>query len=320
MSTTADIESLANQARQHLRNGECPQAIELFKKALDIDERRIDLHEGLATACFMCNDYDDAIKHFKRITEIDPRIAGKALINLGAVYNRLGDHNQAASFLRRGIAKHRSAEGFYNLGIAHRGLGQLAMAVSAYREAIRLSPEMSEAHLNLANVFVDMNNYQQAMIHYQAALELNPGSKRAQLGLEQAQQAGNLAKKSISPFGRLVDEKTVRGKASLKMVRALTEMERVADRQAVHRITGDMRSAVGELLELLRNSVEPALTTLNRTVTQGGAAPGAVTKAYSDYRAAIEECAELRRLVRRKVLELRAHEETINTPDLKAGK
>jgi tetratricopeptide (TPR) repeat protein len=315
MSTATDIETLAKQARQHLRRGECTQAIESFKKALLIDERRIDLHEGLATASFMAGDYDGAIEHFKRITLIDPRSAGKALVNLGAVYNRLGDHNQAASCLRRGIAKHRSSVGFYNLGIAHRGLNQLAMAVSAYREAIRLEPQMAEAHLNLANVFVEMGNFQQAIIHYQSALDINPDSKRAQLGLEEAEKSINQAKHAISPFGRLVDEDRVRSKATPQIVRELSEFERVDDRQAVYELTGAIRAATVDLLRQVRSRVEPALTMLHRMVAQGSTAPLAVNKALTDYRAAVVQCAEVRRLLKRKILELRAHEEKINAPD-----
>ena len=87
----------------------------------------------------------------------------------------MGRFNDSVKALRRGIQKDRKcADGFYNLGLAYRGLNQLSMAVSAYREAIRLEPEMAEAHLNLANVFVEMGNHQQAILHYKKAIEKVP--------------------------------------------------------------------------------------------------------------------------------------------------
>lgn len=319
MSSTTDIETLAKQARRSVRKGDFGQAIELFNRALEIDEERVDLHEGLATACFLAEDYATAVEHFTRVTRLDPR-QGKAYVNLGAVYNRMADYNNAVNALRRGIQKERSAQGFYNLGLAHRGLNQLSMAVSAYREALRLDPQMAEAHLNLANVYVDMGNYQQAIICYKAVLELDPDSQRAQDGLAHAEHASGQAKQSISPFGRLVDTEKVRAKSQPRVVRELSDVERLEDRQTVYQLSGDIRSAAQDLRQQVRAELEPALTALNRAVTQAGEAPAAVNKALADYLSAVQESTELRRILQRKVLQLRGHEEKINTPDLGAGR
>ena len=110
------------------------------QKALALDERAIPVHEGLAAAYFLKQDYEKAADHFKKVTLLDPRQA-KAVVNLGAVYNRMKDYNKAVTILRKAVQKDKSSgEAHYNLGLAYRGLNQLSMAVSAYKEAVRVAP------------------------------------------------------------------------------------------------------------------------------------------------------------------------------------
>ena len=320
MSSTPEIETLCRKAGRSVRKGEYPKALELYRQAAALDENRFEVHEGLATASFLSNDYENAITHFNRMTQLNPR-QGKSLINLGAVYNRMGEYRKAIDVLRRGIPREKnSGQGFYNLGLAYRKLGQSAMAISAYREAIRIDPEMAEAHQNLANVYADMKNYQQAILHYKQALELRPGFDRARRGLEHVQQALKQAKQAISPFGRLVTSAAPRPRATPVVERQLTDDERLADRKAVHSLAHDIETAAKALFKVLQTEFEPSLLALNRCVAQPDESPSVISEAYDDYHNALIRTNELRRRLKRKILELRAHEELMNTPDLKPAK
>ncbi len=308
--------ALCEQARKALRRGDSQQAIRLFEQALEQEETSVEAHEGLATAAFLVGNYALAVEHFQRITRLQP-MQGKAYINLGAVYNRLQEYDKAIQALRRGLQKNaRLAEGYYNLGIAYRGLEQLSLAASAYREAIRLDPEMAEAHQNLANVYLRMGNHQQAVVHFRKALEIRPGFVRAQRGLEKAQQAIEQARRAISPFGRLVDETSATPKTVTAPVRELSDAERIHDRREVYRITVEITQLTREFVSHLREKLEPALLDLTRATVGGPGGKIAVDEAFEEFRRAVAEFQRLRANVKRKILELRAHEELINTPDL----
>lgn len=314
MSATPDADALAKQARRAFRKQDYAQATELFEKALELDERRHDIHMGMATASFLAKDYDKAIHHFNRVTHLKPA-DGRPLINLGAVYNQMGDYQKAVGVLRRGLAKEKnSAEGFYNLGYAHRKLAQSSMAISAYREAVRVKPDMIEAHVNLANVYVDMKNYQQGIIHYKQALEIDPNFESAQRGLAVAQHENSEAKKAISPFGRLVEHGQLRPKAAAGSQRELTDSERIDDRSKIHVLSAEIDETAKQFLNHLRGTLNARLNTLDRAVAQGQEAPSALVKAYEEFAEAVSESAELRRAFKRKLLELRSHEELINAP------
>jgi tetratricopeptide (TPR) repeat protein len=316
MDSNSDTDALLKVAQRHVRHAEYEKAIDVFTRALQIDERNVDAHGGIATSCFMSKDYDKAIDHFKRVSVLDPR-QGKSLINLGAVYNRLGEYNKAIDTLRRGLQKERgSCEGYYNLGLAYRGLKQLSMAVSAYREAVRLNPQMAAAHQNLANVYVDMGNNQQAILHYKQALEIKPEFERAIRGLAAAEAAVKQARNAISPFGRLVDESNVSPKAARPAARELNDNERLKDRQTVHGFATDIEAASGQFLIHLREELEPKLVALDRSIMQAGDASTTLPKASDEFRDAVQVFLELRSVLKKKTSELRAHEEEMKSSDL----
>ncbi|MEX0702057.1 MAG: tetratricopeptide repeat protein [Planctomycetales bacterium] len=293
-------------AARLVRTGEFAQAIELYRQELAQDERNVEAHRGLATAAFMTGDYEQAVEHFTRITRLDPR-AGSTLVNLGAVYNRMGKYDKAVEVLRRGAQMEKCPEAFYNLGIAQRHLGQLAMAVSAYREAIRRAPQMVEAYQNLANVYLEMGNHQQAIAHYKKALEISPGFERARAGLESAQRAVTEARQAISPFGRLVDAHpgADAGDQERQRHRARTEQELMEYRLELRRLSVIIQEAGRAFAAHLKERVEPQLLALNRTVGEGREAQHLLGGALAEFHAAIEEWAELRRRLKSAMQELR---------------
>src|SRR6266481_2428895 len=181
------IESLCQKARQAVAQGNYDQARQLYLQARGLRSDAPDVHYGLATVCFLLNDLPSAAYHFKEVTRLDPLRAG-AYINLGAVYNRLDQFDDAIPVLRRGIQldNHR-AEGYYNLGLVHRRKGQIDLAIEAYREATRVNPRMVDAHYNLANLYLEKEKYNLAMSHYRLALQLRPNWDKAQHGLDQAE-------------------------------------------------------------------------------------------------------------------------------------
>jgi tetratricopeptide (TPR) repeat protein len=281
MADSPTCEELCVQARKLLKDGQHAESLAAFEEARQVNDLDPDAHEGLATVHFMMQAFEDAARHFERVTRLDPR-RGTAWINLGAVYNRLGKYDRAAEVLRRAVQIDRkSSAGFYNLGIAYKHLRQWNMAIPAYREAIRLDPKMADAYLNLGNVYLEMGNVAQAILQFKKALEIRPGFERAERGLARAEERLNAAKQADNPFGRLVNtESMTQAGAGDAPARELTEEERERDRRKVFEILVRAQADLHELTEWLEQQLEPSLKTLNRLLTHRASPHGvSITKA-----------------------------------------
>jgi tetratricopeptide (TPR) repeat protein len=180
------LDQLREQAKEALSRGQYQDARQTYQQALGYRSDSPDIHYGLATVCFLLGDLHSAVYHFKEVTRLDPLRAG-AYINLGAVYNRLAQYDDAITTLRRGIQLDANrAEGYYNLALVYKQLNQIDMAISAYREALRLNPRMYDAHYNLANIYLDKERYTMAIEHYHQALEIRPNWEKGRIALEAA--------------------------------------------------------------------------------------------------------------------------------------
>lgn len=282
MPNSLSFEDLRQSGREHLKAGRLHEAVSAFEKARLINDLDPDLHDGLATAHYMLKSYETAAKHFERVTRLDPR-RGSAWVNLGAVYNRMGNHQKAAEVLRRAVQiEKKSGIAFYNLGIAYKHLKQWNLAVPAYREAIRLEPRMADAYLNLGNVYCEMGNYAQAITHYKKALDINPDLDRAVRGLEKAEARANASRPPSSPFGRLVDPDAPppASEAHEIVSRELTVDERIHDRHVLNDLAAQLQIDLEAVLEALSGDLEPAVRTLNKMLTQALSPHGvSITKA-----------------------------------------
>ena len=311
-----EIDAVCRLAQECLKLQQINPARELFEKALGLDIDCAEAHEGLASIQFLEGDYDAAAAHYIKLTLLRPQEASY-YTNLGAVYNRAGEFQKSIDVLQKAIQRDKkSAEAYYNLGIAQRKLKHWQLAITAYREATKLNPKMAEAFQNLGNVYIDTGNWPMAIINFKKALEIRPDFTRAQAGLEKAELAASSAKEATNPFGRLVKAEAQQGGASLEMMRELSEAERYADRHKVKQLSDEIERMSRSCLEYLKTKLEPAIIELQRTMAEGGASQSSLADVADDFHAASNQWQDLRKLLKRKVLELRAHEELINSPEV----
>lgn len=313
--SNATIDALLQQARALTRNRDYPGATTVYRQILDANTDSIPAHEGLAMVAFVSGDYPLAVTEFQRLSQLEPMEA-RHYVNLGAVFNRAGDHAKAVDALRKAIQRdRRCADAYYNLGIAQRKMNQLSMAVSAYKEAIRIDPQMAEAYQNLGNVYSEMNNFQLAILNFKKALEIRPDFEKAQVGLQRAEEAVKKSKATANPFGRLVtgDASSVL-RSPLIDARELSPAERLIDRQQVRRLADELHSLAIECDDFLKTRLEPAMHELQRSVAEGDFRGLGFNRATTRFREELDTWEQLRASMKRKMLELRGHEELIAMP------
>jgi tetratricopeptide (TPR) repeat protein len=255
------LENLRKQAQEAISKGQYQEARQIYQQALGYRSDSPEIHYGIATVCFLLGDSHSAVYHFKEVIRIDPLRAG-AYINLGAVYNRLGQYEESLAILRRGIQLDTNrAEGYYNLALVYKQLGQLDMGINAYREAVRLNPRMYDAHYNLGNIFFEKGQLALAIAHYKQALEIRPNWEKGKKALETAQavQGTETPAATVS---------TVPSPPAVKLdpARTLDSLVHGALLRDIHDIVIDTDKHSQLMLEFLQKEVEQAIRELSITI------------------------------------------------------
>jgi len=131
---------------------------------------------------------DEARPEYERATALDPKMS-EAFLNLGILLTEK-DPAAAVAPLRRAVdllpAQSRPR---FLLGHALERSGDVPGAVEAYEGALRLDPRDVETTIHLGNLYSGLKRYSDAETKFRAALELEPKSPQALLGLAQALDA-----------------------------------------------------------------------------------------------------------------------------------
>ena len=102
-----------------------------------------------------------AAMHYCRTLETAPGQTD-AMHLLGLLLSEQGEHGRALGFLSRAVELHPNAVYLANLGLALRRAGDLAGALSAYRQALALQPDHAPTLDKLGRALIDAGRYSEA--------------------------------------------------------------------------------------------------------------------------------------------------------------
>ena len=158
--------------------GRSAEAIDVYKQAMRIDSDCAVACTGLAIAYRDLGRYEEAIQAFYQVIKIEPD-DGAAYSNLGLAYADVGRHDEAIESLEKSITINPNAEPYAALAISHRALGNHHKVIDALTKHIELAPNpnFSRSCL-LAESYAAVGQHQQAIIHYNHAIEADPNDLR----------------------------------------------------------------------------------------------------------------------------------------------
>ncbi|MDR3479682.1 MAG: tetratricopeptide repeat protein [Burkholderiaceae bacterium] len=141
-ATTSSLDSLAQGATLHLRNGRMQEAEIDYRKVLERDPKHREALFILAQLLKLHEKEDEAAIYEDRFLALGPA-PSDVLIRKGRFFHIMGKY---------------------------------AEAESAYREAMALGCDSLELHRNMGDAFLDEGNPDEALKHYEKALKFQPGS------------------------------------------------------------------------------------------------------------------------------------------------
>jgi tetratricopeptide (TPR) repeat protein len=115
---------------------------------------------------------EEAIGYFRSKLDGGRHQAGCLHYTIGNAFSALGDEQSAKLAYEAALGDlafrdepDLAAQGHKNLGTSFERLGEPERAVDHYREALRLNPDLAEAHNALGNYYVHIGQYEDALVH-----------------------------------------------------------------------------------------------------------------------------------------------------------
>lgn len=158
-------ESLASQIsdKWELVSGEKPDQETVERIKTSPDATKLDKQIAYAYELRDKGDFYDAINQWQQILGVatysdDKKLQARSYFNLGYLLDETNNYEQAISAYKEAIALNPEySEAYNNMGRSYAGLEDYEPAISAFKKAVALSPEDSEAKKNL-ELALSLNN------------------------------------------------------------------------------------------------------------------------------------------------------------------
>ena len=145
----AEAKRLNNAGVAAYHNGQYEKALELFRRAIDINPDFTEGYNNLGLTYTEMQAEEKATEAFKKAIELNPDLAA-TYNNLGYVFYRLGSYSEAIEMYNEAIGRSgNNSSAYTNLGNAHYKLDRIEDAVSAWEKALEIDPSNEKAQRNL---------------------------------------------------------------------------------------------------------------------------------------------------------------------------
>lgn len=242
----ADPEIRNGLGRVHAALGNTEESVAHLTRAVELLPNYGEAHYALALAYRDLGDEESAADHLRRYEDdklgvpisVDPLMAVVNNLNKGPrEYLRAAIEAQKAGRIREAIEHNLQALRLDpDLHQAHAGLivlyglvGESASARRHYEKALELNPNSVAVHSNYGRLSYDEGNYNQANVSFQRALEINPNDAFVNNNMgETNEQLGRLDD-AIRYYQRAIANRPDYGHAHFNLGRTMMQKERLDD-------------------------------------------------------------------------------------------
>jgi tetratricopeptide (TPR) repeat protein len=170
-----------NEGVEAQRLGDLDLAVQKYRAAAEIDPDLAAAHTALSAVAILQEDYETAAAEAESALEIDPGDNRAMQLRFDA-YRLAGDNakaSEAAKALRDVGDLNQAAGRIFNEGVDAFQAGDLAGAASQFRQAVELDPEMVQAYVALAQIYLTQGSPAEAGAMADSVLEREPDNVNA---------------------------------------------------------------------------------------------------------------------------------------------
>ena len=154
--------------------GEADEAIQHYRKAIDLYPDFYAARNNLGTALMNRSEYSQAKEQFEKVVALNATDAA-SYFNLANLYILTKQAEKAQLWIERGLSRQPdSALGHFLQGSLYEMTGKFKEAETSLRRSIELDPLMAKAHLALVNLYLRTKRDEQAVSELRAFLTAFP--------------------------------------------------------------------------------------------------------------------------------------------------
>ena len=186
LSDSSPVEKHYKDATAYHDLGEFEQAISEYRKAIALNPNSPIIYNRLGVAYSELKQYDAALDAYQKALALSPMTA-ELHYNMGLVYLKQGDLPRALKAFKRATSINAEWEDAYTgLGEVYLKQGDLGQAAHAYRQATRLNPNGNpNAILGLGKTYVKQGRLDDAITAVEKAIEIQVDNTEAHYQLAQ---------------------------------------------------------------------------------------------------------------------------------------
>ncbi len=178
-----DIEINMHLAATYEKLRRYESAISIYKKVIQLDEKRSEAYFGLGMTYLKMRRLENAVSPLEKTVQLNPKNI-EAHYQLANAYEELQEFSKAAEMYKSYLSlKPETAwSGYLRLGLCYLELGQFEDAVSSLKEAAREKPEDVKISYNLAEAYDKAGQYDKAQETYEYLTKIDPDSTTSYYG------------------------------------------------------------------------------------------------------------------------------------------
>ena len=145
-----------------METGQLNEALAEMNRAVKLSPNEAHAYFGLGNVQGAMRRYTEAIEAYNQAVRLNPNYFG-AYNNLGIAYGMTNRHAESAEAFRQAVRIEPNNAGALNgLGIAQFRLGRHDEGIETVKRAVRLDPKFVNAYLNLARWYQDLGRYEES--------------------------------------------------------------------------------------------------------------------------------------------------------------